>query len=134
LLKDYLAFAREVSAGRYRPQSPIPSQHTKAWFLSRRLQEWSASRLPEFIFDTEALPFTDINVLKDDQYLGVILTDDVRYFSALSAKDVHAYTPALLTQKKWKHLMVFSRNFWKDREKVETELMLFVGSQAVQNG
>ncbi len=134
LLRDYLAFAREVSAGRYRPQSPIQTQHTKAWFLSRRLQEWSASRMPEFTFDTEALPFTDINVLKDDQYLGVILTDDVRYFSALSAKDVHAYTPALLTQKKWKHLMVFSRNFWKDREKVETELMLFVGSQAVQNG
>lgn len=134
LLKQYLAFAREVYHGNYKVQSTLPGQQTESWFLSRRLQSWSTDRIPEFVFDTQALPFTDINVLKDDQYIGVILTDDVRYFSAISAKEVHAYTPALLTQKKWKHHMVFSRNFWKDREKVENDLMLFVGSQDNQNG
>jgi hypothetical protein len=76
------------------------------------------------------LPYTDISVLHEDKHVGVILTDDSRYFASLSAKDVHAYTPALLTRKNWKYHMVFSRNLWKDRDRMEEELMLFVGSQA----
>lgn len=90
--------------------------------------------MQEFTFDKNTLPFTDINVLQDDEHLGVILTDDARYFSSLSAKDVHAYTPALLTKKNWKYHMVFSRNFWKDRETVENDLMVFVGSQVIKKG
>ena len=87
-----------------------------------------------FTFSTNSLPFADINVLQSKENLGIILTDDIRYFSSLSAKDVHAYTPALLTKKNWKYHMVFSRNFWKDREKVETDLMVFVGSNAQGTG
>ena len=90
--------------------------------------------MEDYTFALNTLPFADINVIQSDEHLGIILTDDVRYFSSLSAKDVHAYTPALLTKKNWKYHMVFSRNFWKDREKVENDLMVFVGSQAVQKG
>jgi hypothetical protein len=85
--------------------------------------------MQDFVFDKDALPFTDVSVLQSDQHLGVILTDDVRYFSSPSAKDVHAYTQALLTRKNWKYHMVYSRNYWKDREKMESELIFFVGSR-----
>ena len=97
--------------------------------MSSRLQQWSADRMGGYTFATNSLPFADINVLQSHEHLGIILTDDVRYFSSLSAKEVHAYTPGLLTKKNWKYHMVFSRNFWKDREKVENDLMVFVGSR-----
>jgi hypothetical protein len=71
-----------------------------------------------------------MSVMQSDKHVGVILTDDVRYFSSPSAKDVHAYTPALLARKNWKYHMVFSRNFWKDKEKMEDDLIFFVGSSA----
>ena len=86
--------------------------------------------MQEFIFDKDPLPFTDVTVKQSEKHVGVILTDDARYFSSLSAKDVHAYTPALLTRKNWKYHMVFSRNFWKDKEKMESDLIFFVGSSA----
>jgi hypothetical protein len=59
----------------------------------------------------------------------MILTDDVRYFSSLSVKHSHAYIPAILNQKNWKYRMIYSRNLWKDREKVEEELIFFIGSR-----
>jgi len=134
LLRKYLEFARSVDLGQYKPKANHRSNHIAEWYLSSRLQQWSKNRMKEFTFDQNTLPFTDINVVHSDQHLGVILTDDIRYFSSLSAKDVHAYTPALLTRKNWKYHMVFSRNFWKDREKVENDLMVFVGSQVLQKG
>lgn len=134
LLRKYLEFARDVDRKKYKPLANHKSNHTAEWYLSSRLQEWSRERMQEFTFDKNTLPFTDINVLQDDEHLGVILTDDARYFSSLSAKDVHAYTPALLTKKNWKYHMVFSRNFWKDRETVENDLMVFVGSQVIKKG
>lgn len=133
LLRKYLEYAREVDMRKYIPKTSHRLNHAADWYLSRRLQQWCTERLPEFSFDINSLPFTDMCVRHSDQYLGAILTDDARYFSSLSAKDVHAYTPALLTKKNWKYHMVFSRNLWKDRERVESDLMVFVGSQLLQN-
>ncbi len=132
LLRKYLEYARDVDQSKYKPKPNYKLNHTAEWYLSNHLQQWSKERMQEFTFEVNTLPFTDINVVQSDQHLGVILTDDVRYFSSLSAKDVHAYTPALLTKKNWKYHMIFSRNFWKDRDKVVQDLMVFVGSQVVQ--
>lgn len=134
LLRKYLEYAQDVDAGKYKPRSSQRSNHSADWYLSSRLQQWSRERLQEFTFEKNTLPFTDINVTQAGEHLAVILTDDSRYFSSLSAKDVNAYTPALLKKKNWKYQMVFSRNFWKDREAVETDLMVFVGSQVIQKG
>lgn len=131
LLRKYLEYARDVNEGKYIPQTQSQLNHTPDWYLSRRLQQWGNERLQEFTFETDKLPYSDVNVIRDNQYLGIILTDDARYFSSPSAKDVHAYTPALLTRKNWKYHMVYSRNLWKDREQVESDLMVFVGSQAL---
>ncbi len=132
LLRKYLEFARDVYNGKFRPETTHRLKLTPKWYLSSRLQQWSRERMGAYTFNTDSLPYADINVVQSDEHLGIILTDDVRYFSSLSAKDVHAYTPALLTKKNWKYHMVFSRNFWKDREKVENDLMVFVGSRDQQ--
>lgn len=129
LLRKYLEFAREVYEGKFKPETTHNLKLTPEWYLSSRLQKWSTERIGEYTFVTDSLPFADINVIQSGEHLGIILTDDVRYFSSLSAKELHAYTPGLLTKKNWKYHMVFSRNFWKDREKVENELMVFVGSR-----
>ncbi|MEP6737394.1 MAG: AAA domain-containing protein [Chryseolinea sp.] len=129
LLRKYLEFARSVDHKKYRPRTQIRSNQSADWYLSSRLKQWSKERMKDFVFDINSIPYSDISVSQFDQHLGVILTDDARYFASPSAKDVHAYTPALLRQRNWKYHMVFSRNLWKDRERVENDLMLFVGSQ-----
>lgn len=128
-LRRYLEFAREVSQGRFKPAVQQQLKVNDSWYLSPHLQQWVASRLNGFAFDVNTLPFTDISVRSHEHYLGAILTDDARYFQALSVKDAHAYTPGLLNEKNWRYHMVFSRNFWKDRERMESELMRFIGSQ-----
>jgi hypothetical protein len=128
-LRRYLEFARDVSQGKFVPSVHQSLNVSSSWYLSPHLQKWVSNRLNGYSFDVNALPFTDISVRSRDHYLGAILTDDARYFQALSVKDAHAYTPGLLNQKNWRYYMVFSRNFWKDRERMESELMRFIGSQ-----
>jgi hypothetical protein len=130
LLQQYLAFAREVDQRRFAPQNhyPVPEE-TSPWYLKDRLRQWSAERLTDIAFQTNALPFSDVSIRQQDQYTGIVLTDDVRYQQSLSAKDAHVYTPALLQQKNWSYKTVYSRNFWKDRERVEHELMLLAGNR-----
>ena len=113
----------------FQPRAHYAGHNPVEWYLSSRLKQWSLERLQDYSFNANGLPYTDISVVRDGKHLGVILTDDVRYFTSLSAKDVHAYTPSLLARKNWKYHMVFSRNLWKDRQRMEEELMLFVGSQ-----
>lgn len=129
LLRKYLEYARHVGDRKFRPSAHYEGNNPVEWYLSSRLKQWSTERLQDYSFNANGLPYTDISVVRDGKHIGVILTDDVRYFTSLSAKDVHAYTPSLLTRKNWKYHMVFSRNLWKDRLRMEEELMLFVGSQ-----
>lgn len=129
LLKKYLEFAIEVHNKKFAPRLNQNNQQVSWWYLKNRLKELGETRLPNVSFKTDILPYTDICFSLDEKYLGAILTDDERYFSSFSVKDVHAYTPELLTQKGWEHRLIFSRNYWLDRERIENELMLLVGSQ-----
>ena len=131
LLRKYLEYVRQVDRKEYR-QEQLPLQQNQHWYLSARLQQWATDRLKEYAFENHVLPFADVPIRLDNQYIGLILTDDGRYFSSLSPKDIYAYTPALLTQKNWKYFRVYSRNLWKDREKMERDLMIFIGSQVTQ--
>jgi hypothetical protein len=134
LLRKYLQYAQAVNDRTYLPHSKAPLVMSKDWYLSNRIKHWGENRLDKFVFQTDALPFSDVGVLQGGKHLGIILTDDVRYLTSLSAKHSHAYIPAILTQKNWKYQMVYSRNFWKDREKIESGLMVFIGSQVNQKG
>jgi hypothetical protein len=130
LLKQYLAFAREVDQRRFTPQTNEQDGERSSWYLKNHLRNWSVSRLNEFSFETNSLPFSDISVKKKDNYLGILLTDDIRYYQSQSIKEAHVYTPSLLSQKNWNYRMIYSRNYWKDREKIEHEIILFSGTAA----
>ena len=78
--------------------------------------------------DVNTLPFSDLHVSRDGIYGGVVLTDDNRYMDSINIKDGHANTQTLLQSKNWQYHMVFSRNFWLDRERVENELARFISS------
>jgi hypothetical protein len=130
LLKEYLDFALNVSELRFKAGVFSTGMASSQWYLSSHLKNWGDERLTEFNFEENTLPYADLNVRKDNQYLGVILTDDERFYKSVSIKDSFAYTPALLKKKNWSHRMVYSRQFWKDADAVEQSLMVFVGSSA----
>lgn len=129
LLRSYLEFAREVQKGEFIPQLHFEVTQSDNWYLKTKLKQWGEQKFPELTFDINALPLADICFRENKRYLGVILTDDESYLSSLSAKDVYAYTQEQLAKKHWDHRMIYSRNFWLDREKVENELIRLVGTQ-----
>lgn len=126
LLKKYLEFARDVHEQRFISTVSYQHQEGNDWYLNTRLKSWSDQlNRTGTTFETNVLPFADISIREANQYKGIILTDDSRYHQSLSAKDAHAYTPALLRTRNWHYRSIYSRHYWKDKEKVETELKGF---------
>lgn len=128
LLQKYLEFARDVDQRNFKSHIADNTIQHGVWYLNARLKQWSEKKFNDITFESDELPFSDLNFKVSAQHLGIILTDDSRYYTSLSAKDNHAYTPALLTNKNWNYRMVFSRNFWQQREKVEDMLTSFIGT------
>jgi hypothetical protein len=93
------------------------------------VEEIARLKFPEMSFDTDALPFTDLCVRMNGTYLGAILTDDEQYLNSLSVKDVYAYSIEQLSIKNWEHGIIYSRNFWLNKEKVESDLYRIIGRQ-----
>ncbi len=128
LLRKYLEYAREVDQRKFQPAVQNSSERNTSWFLNARIKAWGEKRFEDVLFEQNTLPFADLNFKTTDQYLGIILTDDSRYFTSFSAKEIYAYTPSLLTKKNWSYRTLFSRNIWKTSLKVEDELTRFIGS------
>jgi len=126
LLREYMEFAKNVSEGNYKP-TPSPIIKTSAsWYLKSKLEEYLKN---EVQCDAKSdLPFADITISNNNEYLGVISTDDDLYFQSPSIKDVHVYTPFTLSAKHWKYKGVFSRNYWQNEEATKEELRIFVNN------
>jgi hypothetical protein len=129
LLKKYLEFAREVDQRRFTPTVYSNGKQQTSWYLNQQLKNWGEEKFPEFKFEVNRLPLADLHIKNDNTYLGIVLTDDMHYFSSLSEKDFFAYMPGLMTRKHWDYHYVFSRNLWQDKEKVEEDLLRFIGSR-----
>jgi hypothetical protein len=129
LLKKYLEFAREVHQRKFRPQLRPSVRQQTAWYLNTRLKKWGEQKFSNLQFEIDSLPMADLYVKNNDQYLGMVRTDDTHYLSSLSVKDAFAYAPALFEQKNWDSCFIFSRNLWQDPEKVEEDLLRFIGSK-----
>jgi hypothetical protein len=130
LLKKYLEFARAVDRREFQLRVVRPDTKSPSWYLNERLKSWSTEKFKNLGFETNRLPFSDLHFTKGEEFLGIILTDDSRYLESTNIKDDHAYTPMLLQNKNWSHRMIFSRNYWQDREKLEGELTRFIGSKS----
>ncbi|HEU5291756.1 MAG TPA: AAA domain-containing protein, partial [Cyclobacteriaceae bacterium] len=125
LLKKYLEYSRSVSEGNFKLQVMANGKHSSDWYLSTQLINWSKLN-SKVTFSSHALPFTDIIIENGKNRLAAILTDDQSYYSSLTVKEAHIYTPDLLRQKNWSYHRIFSRSWWMDREAAENELAKFV--------
>jgi hypothetical protein len=132
LLKKYLEFARDVHQRKFQPEVAPAVRQQASWYLNNRLKNWGEKKFANLKFETNSLPLADLHFRHADQYLGIVRTDDAHYFTSLSVKDAFAYVPALLEQKNWDSFYVFSRNLWHDPEKVEEDLLRFIGSKMVE--
>lgn len=132
LLKKYLEFAREVDQRRFTPTVYANGKQSASWYLNHQIKNWGEDRFPDFKFEVNSLPLADLHIKDGNNYLGIVLTDDMRYYSSLSEKDFFAYTPSLMTSKKWDYHYVFSRNLWQDKEKVEEDLLRFIGTKIAE--
>ncbi len=122
LLKEYLQFALDVDRGRFRFQpDPLGTGQTP-WLLKNQLRPLHEALAPD-------LPFADLTVKTYHRYYGLVRTDDDLYHQRRSARDAHAYTPALLADKHWPVLTLYSREFWRQRAQVQQSLEAFVTAQ-----
>lgn len=129
LLKKYLEFARDVSQRKFTPTLYENGKQKPTWYLNHQIKTWGQEKFPDFTFEVNSLPLADVHVKHGDGYLGIVLTDDMHYFNSLSDKDFFAYMPMLMTRKNWDYHYVFSRNLWQDKERVEEDLMRFIGKK-----
>ncbi|GAA4433093.1 hypothetical protein GCM10023188_22130 [Pontibacter saemangeumensis] len=111
LLQAYLQYAQQVSRRYFEYKPRQTALATQVPMLKARLQEEIESLGQE-------VPFADLTRKQDQQYTGVVLTDDDLYYSHLSVRHSHADVPQLLRQRHWPFLKVYSRQFWADREEV----------------
>ena len=124
LLKSYLAFARGVSKGNFKPKLKSNSSHRSGWYLKDKIKDLEFEQ--EVAFDiVEEMPFSDLTVKSGDNYLGLILTDDDLYYQSISIKDMHIYTPFTLSAKNWKFIGIHSRDYWQDKEAIKERLLRF---------
>ena len=127
LLKKYLEYAWNVSIGKYKPHIPEYKEHHVDWFLRNRIKDKSFHEYKEFELAKE-LPFADLSVKKGDTYTGLILTDDERYYQALSPKQIYAFQHFHLIMKNWPHVRFHSREFWLDIDAAKEKMRKFLYS------
>ncbi|MBO0932171.1 AAA domain-containing protein [Fibrella aquatilis] len=109
LLKAYLQYALDVSQGWYRP---TPAPNGDVIRSGQLLRDQLAAEHPNW---QPELPFADLTIRHDNQYTGLVLTDDAAYFQQ-SSKEAHAYRPVALTERHWPFQRRWSRNFWKEKK------------------
>lgn len=125
LLKKYLEYAIKVSLGKWKPHLPDYEDHRGEWYLRSKLSEKSFYELDDVSIARE-LPFADLSVRKGNQYTGLILTDDERYYQALSPKQIYAFQHFHLTMKNWKHVRFHSREIWIDADSAKEKMQKFL--------
>ncbi|MEQ8905444.1 AAA domain-containing protein [Ekhidna sp.] len=125
LLKKYLEYAWDVSIGKWKPHLPEYEEHHVDWFLRNKIQEKSFHEFEGFELAKE-LPFADLSAKKGDTYTGLILTDDERYYQALSPKQIYAFQHFHLIMKNWPHVRFHSREFWLDADAAKEKMRKFL--------
>ncbi len=127
LLKSYLEYCWKISEELFQPK--LPSQiENKEWYLQHILKEEINRRNLPFTVAAD-MPFADLTIKNNDEYLGLIQLDDDQYFRSPSVKDAHVYKPFLLQNKEWSSVQVSSRNYWQDPDLTIDGLVTFISNQ-----
>ncbi|WP_207432508.1 AAA domain-containing protein [Sabulibacter ruber] len=117
LLREYLAFAREVSENGFTPKpSPSVSIPSALLLYPQLLTEFAQNSTKTEL--SLELPFADLTFRNGNRYQAVVLTDDDLYFRRPSAKASHADVPLRLKARGWRYGAVYSRQFWSQPQQV----------------
>lgn len=125
LLQKYLAYALSVSNGETVPTITGEASHQATWYLSEKLKQLISKGQQE-VEVSHQMPFADLALHVDAKAKGLLLTDDQMYHDAVSVKDSYVYKPLSLSQKNWKFLGLYSRQWWLDKEAVNDKLRKFL--------
>ncbi len=125
LLKAYLEYAWNVSAGKWKPSIMEDHKNRPDWYLSNRV-ELNYKDLNPNVQIGRVLPFGDLTLYHKNKYYGIIMTDDEYFYNATNAKDIFVYTPEIFIDKKWPFTQLFSRELWRSRTETEDKLRLFL--------
>jgi superfamily I DNA and/or RNA helicase len=110
LLKKYLTYAMEKTKSR---SLEINQPKNEGHWLSGTLRKYFEGQSPAN--RVIGLEFADLAIRKGNE-TTLLLTDDNRYFTSLSSKDLHGYFLQRLKEKSWNYTQLFTRNFWKNFE------------------
>ncbi|HYG37966.1 MAG TPA: AAA domain-containing protein [Cytophagales bacterium] len=117
LFKQYLQYALDVSEGRHqslrKPEINLPFEG----LLKHKLIKLIADKTNDKILRNN-LPFTDLSLVEEDKYKGIILTDDELYYQSISIKESHVYKKLILKNKGWKFMDFYSREYWNNKESI----------------
>ncbi|QHL88982.1 DUF4011 domain-containing protein [Nibribacter ruber] len=121
LLRDYLAFAKQVSENGFIPQPAPVGQVPSSALLYPAILASFGQNSPKTEVQAE-LPFADLTFRNEGRYQAVLLTDDDLYYRRPSAKATHADMPFRLSARGWRFGTVYSRQFWSQPEQVWQKL------------
>ncbi len=122
LLKAYLYYAWAVSEGKEKPEL---AQH-QVYFLDSYLK----NKIKNHIFKTgikvlKELPFADL-LIENNGEQALLLTDDDLYYTRFSTAQTHGFIPILLKGKNWRFQSIYTRNYWKNKERFFESIVKFM--------
>jgi hypothetical protein len=106
-LRDYLAYALQVSEGAFSPQPQLSTTLTDHTLLKDKIARQQLTARP-------VLPFADLTVGPPDAYESLILTDDDQFYQQ-AVKQSLAYLPLALRERGWLFRRAWSREFWRNQ-------------------
>ncbi|MDN4166407.1 AAA domain-containing protein [Cytophagales bacterium LB-30] len=97
LLREYLRFVYEQTAQRAFVVQGIKENSQSLYAKIKEI-------VPQLVPNMEAsawLPIADLTLMRENEYLGALLSDDEYYYQSGNIKETHAYLPHTLQQKGW---------------------------------
>ena len=113
MLGRYLAYAYEVSQGKFKPFiSPIDTPLNER--LSHALAEDAKQQAPKHQL-IPFLPYADLTYMEDQKPSGLVFTDDKPYYELRTAADIYVHRPLQLSMRGWPYVQMHSRTYWMNK-------------------
>lgn len=124
-LKQFLTYAAQVQQGKLPVSYPVSPVFKGTDFLLKEQLLQQLNIKPGQAEFLKELPFADITVKQQENYLGVIRTDDDLFYSQVSVRQSHADWPQRLQRQRWPFITCYSRQFWLSPKQVIDEILNF---------
>ena len=127
IFKKYLEYAWKVSEGEFEVGELPQSINHKNWYLNSSIVE-ELNKIDPDLEVKQNTPFGDLSFYEEGTMKRILLTDDDKYYSSLSTKDIHAYYPEYLRAKNWKFKRVYARQYWRNIDKTMSDIRAYINN------